>query len=949
MHRISTLVLVTAVGVAATVLATGSPAQASATGNLPLTSWAYLDSHSPKSKFVNQTVPPPIGGSVDSAGAAHTYRSYFTYDLTQLKGTIVHNSYLWTYEDTVVDCTKLTTVEVWRTAPVKDKTTWKNPPAEIERLTSTDYGPNGYGCPGYLGINMVPILNAALSRHEKSITVEYRVVAAQESDPRTGRTYDRPTLSFNANHPPVVTDPRLGSPDRPCGTLAKPSPAAASTVFLSTTADADPGDYLTTLYAIWPVEHPDQRREFYGYSYGVDLSQYADGEVLAWQAQASDYYDAGPWSRTCYVVMDKVAPANPPVVTSKVYVSGIGQSGGVGVPGRFRFDAGGDRDVVAFAWRDSIGYSGQVAARHRGGTATFDFTPKRSGPQSIYVTSIDAVGNRGPEQEFRFFVANTAPYATVTMGGIGLPSQVNLTATKPEVTGFGYLIQGGTETRVAAVGGKATGTVTFTTAEYTNVIVRSYVGDKLIGEGKVEVSVSDAPQVKSAEFSFEHDEIAGATGSFTFGPRNGDVAYYEYRFGADWQRINPAADHTAVLPWTAVAGWQTLVVRSVTAGGAPSQETYYQFRVIDPVPSAYAPQLQTNQRTDAPGLPLTIELSTQLNDVTGYAYRFNGGPEQLVTGDWGVQVTVTPTILGDNTLTFQAIRADGSRSPAGSFTWQPYEGPIVTTDPAAGGVIYRPTTVKLTSVRPDVKEFRYSFELGEEHTVAAGPDGTATVTFTPEAFAYFLVRAVSVDHAGVASPEREAVIPVRDTRVSVWSQYDDWRPRGGIGSDALFTLNTQWLPEVVEYRYRLNGGPEQAIAADPAGSTALSVRMDHIGENTLVVAGRTASGELSPETEYRFLVGTAPKVVSQEYPSDTWAGGVGVQGRFDFTGGPADVASFEWSIGGQSGTVDADEDGHASITWTPTEAGGQQMIVIAHAADGTAGDPTYYYMLVNYA
>ncbi len=140
MKRIGSAMLASVVGVAAVVLATSQPALAATSVNLPLSSWAYLDSQSPKTKFVNPAVAPPVGTILDDANKAHTYRSYFTYDLTQLKGAVVHSSYLYTYEDTVTDCSTAATIELWRTAPVKAGTTWNNPPAELDKLISVNRG-----------------------------------------------------------------------------------------------------------------------------------------------------------------------------------------------------------------------------------------------------------------------------------------------------------------------------------------------------------------------------------------------------------------------------------------------------------------------------------------------------------------------------------------------------------------------------------------------------------------------------------------------------------------------------------------------------------------------------------------------------------------------------------------------------------------------------------------
>ncbi|MFF0172985.1 hypothetical protein [Micromonospora profundi] len=947
MKRIGAATLATAVGVAAVVLATGQPALAADFANLPLSSWAYLDSQSPTSKFVNPQVAPPVGTLVDDANRPHTYRSYFTYDLTQLKGTVVHNSYLYTYEDAVTDCSTAVTIEVWRTAPVKAGTTWNNPPAELEKLISAGRGQGSYYCPGYLGFDMVETLNAALGRNEKSITVEYRITAAQEADPRAGRTFQLPTLSSTSNHPPTVSDPHLESPKRPCGTLTKPSPAAATTMFKATANDPDEGDYATVLYAIWPVDQPDQRREFYSY-YGTDLSQYADGQLLAWQARASDYYDAGPWSKACYVIMDKAPPANPPVVTSKLYPEGNIQGGGAGVTGRFRVAAGDDQDVVAFSWRDSGGNSGSVKARQPGRTAVIEYTPKRAWIETLYVHSVDAAGNRGPEKAYQFWVADTAPSAEVEMGGVGLPSTISLTARKPETTAFGYQVNGGPQIRVPAVDGKATDQFTFTEVGEVAIVVSSYVKNKLIGQDTLRIPVTDSPQVESAEFNFDNEPIAGKTGSFTFKPRNADVVAYEYVLDNEAaQTVTAAADDTAVLPWTATAGWHMLIVWSVKADGSKSMEAYYQFSVLDPVPSAYAPTLEYLTRIDGVGLPVEFYLSSQLPNVTGFAYRFDGGPETVVPSyGASVSITVTPVHTGDNTLIVEALLADGTRSPAKSFTWRPFEAPVITTDPPGGGAAAQPMTLTFRSVLPDTREFRYSLDFGEYQTIAARPDGTATVSFTPQWDGWFSARVTAIAQDGTTSPEREMTVPVRDTRVSVWSQYNEWSPRGGIGVPGDFALSTEWKPEVVEYLYRLNDGPEQVTPIGDSWNTMVRVVPDRNGPNTLTVRGRTADGRLSPVTEYLFQVGTAPQVFSEAYPRDTAGGGVGVEGRFEFSGGTAGITSFEYTIGGVAGTVDADAEGRASITWTPTEATGLHLIVKGRKADGTTTDETGYFIVV---
>jgi hypothetical protein len=948
MNRLGTATLVTAVTVGVAVLAVGRPAMASTSANLPQLSWAYLDSQSPKTKFVNPAEAPPVGTLVDGSKKAHTYRSYFTYDLTQLKGAVVHSSYLNTYEETVTDCSVPATIEVWRTGPVKDNTSWAHPPAELAKLASTNRGAGAYACPSYLGVDMVAELNAALSRHDKSITVEYRITAAQETDPHAGRTFQRPTLSSTANHPPTVTDLHLFGPDRPCGTLSKPSPAAASTWFKSTANDADQGDYSTVLYAIWPVDHPDQRREFQDY-YGTDLSQYADGQLLAWQAQASDSYDAGAWSKVCYIVMDKTAPKKPPAVSSKTYPEGNTRGGGSGIKGKFRFDAGGDRDVVAFVWRNLAGYSGEIKAGHPGGHATLEYTP-RGWHDALSVASIDATGNRGPAKEYQFWIADTAPGAQIAMNGVGLPSTITLTAPKPETTAFGYQIKGGPETRVPAVGGKATGQLTFTATGETQVVVSNYAKNKLIGQVTVRVSVTDAPGVASAEFDLDTDQIAGVTGSFRFTPHNTDVVAYQYELDGESHTVAAADDDTAVVQWTATAGWHSMSVRSVKADGSTSMDADYQFSIIDTRPAAYANELNNSPGGAGVGVPVTIGMESWLPNLTGFVYRFNGGPEQTVSNQGGpyARAIVTPDHAGDNTVVLQALLSDGTRSPATTYTFSISSGPVLSWTPDGSGTVGKPVTFTFHPGLPSVAAYRYSFAYGDEQTISAGVDGTATATYTPANSGIDNIRVTSVSSDGTQSDTRQLQFSVRDNKVGVYSTYD-WS-RAGIGWTGYLYLTTQLFGQVVEYHYHVNDGPEQVIpASTEVTSTRISVLFDRNGTNTVYAQSLTSAGDLSPVTEYQFVVGTSPYVVSAQYPNSSWAGGGGVPGTFEFSGGTAGIVSFDYAIdGGAVTTLPVDSDGKASMTYTPAKSFETHgLAVTGRRADGTTTDTNQYYIYVS--
>ena len=179
--------------------------------------------------------------------------------------------------------------------------------------------------------------------------------------------------------------------------------------------------------------------------------------------------------------------------------------------------------------------------------------------------------------------------------------------------------------------------------------------------------------------------------------------------------------------------------------------------------------------------------------------------------------------------------------------------------------------------------------------------------------------------------------------------YSEYAPRGDIGSVGLFGFYTQLFGEVTEFRYHLNDEPEQSIAASTEGTTTyVQVPLNRNGLNILYVQSRTAAGELSPVTEYRFLVGTAPRVVSAQYPDQVWSGGAGVPGTFEFSGGTAGIVSFEYQLdGGDTVTVAVDASGRASVVYTPpNNFETHSFAVTGRLGDGSATDTTVYYLYV---
>ncbi len=420
------------------VVAVAQPASASY-GSLQATTWAYTDSHSPKASYLNPVGDAPLGTRLDG-GAAHTSRLYLTFDLTSLRGEAVHQATVSFLESNVTTCGSTASVEMWRTSAITSNTSWQRSPSELERLATATTG-NSWGCPGYFGFDILGAVDAALARHDRSITVEVRLATGDEADPTLFRNVNaRADLQVNTNHTPTVSGPALIDPAESCASQTRPATVNSSVTLSAQATDVDVQDYLTGQFAIWPVGHEEQRREYDGSGVNgnfrnswIDLSGYPEGTVLAWTARAYDQQDYSAWTKNCYLRIDRTPPVSAPIVTSRTYISGNQQSGGQGVAGKFRFDAGGDRDVVYFRYSDGRGTSAVVPAKHPGGSAVVSYTPRQAGPTTLTVYALDAAGNASPPAEYRFWVAFTAPYVQLTVAGVGLPSHIAMQSSAAPV------------------------------------------------------------------------------------------------------------------------------------------------------------------------------------------------------------------------------------------------------------------------------------------------------------------------------------------------------------------------------------------------------------------------------------------------------------------------------------------------------------------------------------
>ncbi len=313
-----------------------------------------------------------------------------------------------------------------------------------------------------------------------------------------------------------------------------------------------------------------------------------------------------------------------------------------------------------------------------------------------------------------------------------------------------------------------------------------------------------------------------------------------------------------------------------------------------------------------------------------------------------IQYTVPGGLLVDGGTYAFAVRAADERaasawSPECRFTVDTTRPPaptVVSTDypsdrsfPGHGGPGIA-GDFTFTSAADDVVGFWYG-RSGLTTYAAAGPGGTATVSYAPDEYGPDWLNVQAVDRTGNRSAQTRYEFWVRNTAPTV----TDGNPDGWLGQPREFTFAPN-MTDVVEYVWSLNDGTERTVAADAAGATTVTVTPTVV-DNTLHVRSRTHDGVLSGDAGYTFSVRTAPFVTSGDWPFDGTPGApAGTEGSFTFAPAMADVTEYVYAFDrGDERTVRAGADGRATVSYTPADAGYHTIEVFSRTSAGVESEP----------
>lgn len=386
-------------------------------------------------------------------------------------------------------------------------------------------------------------------------------------------------------------------------------------------------------------------------------------------------------------------------------------------------------------------------------------------------------------------------------------------------------------------------------------------------------------------------------------------------------------------------------------------ETPATLRVVNNAPPATPTGLRTNDEPCAttgsgPFASSRLALAAQVSDPDGdevygqFAWWPVADPTQRQTGvGWGNPATAYPDTwdLADGTYAWEVHARDSwgaTSSPTGPCrftvdrTAPPAPGVVSTQYPedVEGGGVGVPGEFTFTGA-DDVVKFDYDFGGTGTHEVVPGPDGTATVAFTPTTNGWQSVVVRAWDRAGNLSLSTYYSFRVRETRPTVTSDRypSQGGADGGIGVPGVFRF-APGMADVVSYDYRLGDGPTITVAAGPDGVAEMTFTPTRGGEHVLYVRSTDASGVDSPEREYRFTVDASPVISG---PTDV---DLGASATFTVTPRMPDVVAYDYwfaTAEGTKWTVEANEDGAATFDVDITSVDQRELRVRARDSAGT--------------
>jgi hypothetical protein len=254
-------------------------------------------------------------------------------------------------------------------------------------------------------------------------------------------------------------------------------------------------------------------------------------------------------------------------------------------------------------------------------------------------------------------------------------------------------------------------------------------------------------------------------------------------------------------------------------------------------------------------------------DVIGYQFSWNNGGGNVIL--WGhgpdgtpippnpfadtqttvkakrngtVTVSLIPPPTGFDTIYVQSIDHAFNTSPITQYAFY-FADTAPTITPLSTSQFDTPVTLKLAPNPAVGKVLSYTVEDngGTPQTIAAGTDGTATVTVTLNAIYGNDITVASNSANGWVSSDADFRQYFDTTPTVTSADYPEGATSGGVGIPGTFNF-AESIPHTASFTYQFDGEPAVTIPAATDGTAQVTWAPTFSGFHVLNVYGTTADG-----------------------------------------------------------------------------------------------------------
>jgi hypothetical protein len=342
--------------------------------------------------------------------------------------------------------------------------------------------------------------------------------------------------------------------------------------------------------------------------------------------------------------------------------------------------------------------------------------------------------------------------------------------------------------------------------------------------------------------------------TFTFTPNMDGVVSYEYYLNQpdNVQYVDAGPDGSAQVTLTPDgSSSNSLYVTSVTTTGIRSAQAIFGFYAPN-TPLVTSDEYPSGPFGGGVGVEGSFTFAPAYPGVVSYTYAFDNGVSQTIAAasDGTATVRWTPTTSGFHELIVTSLDSSGFVSDENDYaiTVNP-NSPSIISDVyqsfVASGGPGQTGTFTFTSHQTAATEFVYKFGGDAQKTVPVGPDGTATVTWTPTSLGSVGLTVNTRDASGTLSDAGYFGIYI-DQKAPTVTQTN---------ANGVYTFTfTSVLAGSTTFTYTVDGGDALSVPVGSDGTATVTPTPSADASHNVTVFSTTATGTRSGTTPYYFYV-----------------------------------------------------------------------------------------------